>query len=378
MNAVAVILQYQDVVHQGACFIRRPSSGNGMVRRIHDADRLQLGLQRDHQRVDIGLYAAVIEVTPRIGRTVTGLATRRVGRIGAMIKILHLHGVPAGLITEWSRHVTRGASIGIGSYVTMCKGRRWVRCRPRGFVCTSSSKDYCLCAVVRAPVRRSDGDIGATQRRQRVGNPGLVTLGAESPLTKVYLHVVDPEVKRRRGREVVIRGGVRGMYLMASTAIGRGRIDDIRGCLHCTGRDPLDESLMRMARGAVRIAPLEVSARGVQRGFPLKLPYCDVRVIIVTLGAILIGIGARNSLSPCGSGFTSRASRASRTLWSLDICRQQQYAEKRRHYGTGTDRERSPHWIDLLRGEFECEDLHSDSSSRMMFRHEGLTVNFLL
>ncbi len=113
-----------------------------------------------------------------------------------------------------------------------------------------------------------------------------------------------------------------------------------------------------MASGTRRAAaPPEVGARGVLRGFPLNLPYSEARVIIVTLGAILIGIAARNSLGPRGPGVTLVTLR---TLWSLDTCRQHQHAEKRRRCGTGNDRERSPHWTDLPRGEFECEDLHSD------------------
>ena len=141
------------------------------------------------------------------------------------------------------------------------------------------------------------------------------------------------------------------MNLMSGTAIGRGRIVESLGCRLCACRDPVDESFVGMASGTRRAAgPPEVVSRGVQRGFPLNLPYFEARVISVTLGAIRIGIAARSSLSPGGTHRAILAIPASRTLWSLDTCRQHQHAEKRRRCGTGNDRERSPHWIDLLEG----------------------------
>jgi hypothetical protein len=153
-----------------------------------------------------------------------------------------------------------------------------------------------------------------------------MALAAEvADLTKVHgtLVGVEDEVVRPIHRQRVVGRGVGGVDLVAGPAVDGCRVQDVLRGPRSTGRDPLQEALVRVARGAAGGGTLEVPTQSVGGLSVLHLLRVQVRAVGVALGAGLGGVltGGTGSTSgtlrpgrPLGPSGTGGAFRPGRPL----------------------------------------------------------------
>jgi hypothetical protein len=164
----------------------------------------------------------------------------------------------------------------------------------------------------------TDFHIGAVDHGIRAQGAALVALGAEVPraleVRRTVLRV--DELHGVRGRETVIRRRVGRVDLVAGPAVHRRGIIGL-GDTPGAGRDPLDEPFVGVAGSTAGGAPLEVPTGEVDGLVVLGLAREQLRVVVVTLGAVRVGVLTVLPVlagGACGASLTLAAVCSGRTL----------------------------------------------------------------
>ncbi len=203
-------------------------------------------------------------------------------------------------------------------------------------------------AVVR-PVtgaRHRDG-VASDRRCTVIDRARLVALRAQVALAEVHgLTRHEPEVHRVRRRECEVGVRVRRVDLVAGPAVRRRRVLDV-GCRGLrAGSDALDEALMRVARGAIGGAPLEIAPGVVDRCLILELPREQSRVVRMALRAVLVCVLASRANGPSGSRGSRWACWARGSCWTCGSCGPLAACQHEcQHRCPGQDRYSPPHGV---------------------------------